>query len=53
MSKRDAPYQITRTVNVHKAGTYDFQLRQVATGKLVCGEYRWRSPVPPLCGGRP
>lgn len=47
MPKRDAPYQITRVPNTHKPGTYDFQLRQVATGKLVCGDYRCKSSFPP------
>lgn len=42
-----APFQIMRLPNSDTPGTYDFFLKHAETGKLACGEYRQRSPVPP------
>lgn len=43
----DAPYQIKRVGNMQEAGKYDFQLIEVATKKIVMGEYRASSPIAP------
>lgn len=44
--KNDGPFQIKRIANPE--GGFDYHLIQVTTGKLVCGDYRCKSIVPPL-----